>query len=75
MSPPGKRFSMCRPDPSPTIRKPVVRLSRPQTTLTGAQDSHRVALVGVDVRRDEESQLPRDFIMPPRKWRMVGLIP
>ena len=39
MSPPGKRFSMCRPEPSPTIRKPVVRLSRPQTTLTGAQEA------------------------------------
>ena len=32
----------------------VVRLSRPQTTLTGAQDGDREALVGVDVRRDEE---------------------
>ncbi len=39
MSPPGKRFSMWSDGPWPTSRKPVVRLSRPQTTLTGAHDS------------------------------------
>ena len=35
----GKRFSTWRPEPCPTSRNPVVRLSRPQTTLTGAHES------------------------------------
>ena len=39
MSPPGKRFSTWSPSPFPTSRNPVVRLSRPHTTLTGAHDS------------------------------------
>ena len=39
MSPPGNRSSTWSAGPRPTSRKPVVRLSRPQTTLTGAHES------------------------------------
>src|SRR3954468_11624285 len=48
MSPPGKRSSTCSAGPRPTSRNPVVRLSRPQTTLTGAhdRDSARESLGG-----------------------------
>ena len=72
MSPPGKRSSTWRLLAVADERNPVVRLSRPQTTLTGAHEGERVSLVRVDVRGDEERELPASSIIPAMKWRIVS---
>src|SRR6204780_1562368 len=56
-SPPGTRHSTRSEGPCPTSRSAHVRLSGPHATAVGAKLPGRVALVGVDRRREQQRQL------------------
>ena len=75
MSPPGNLFSICSPAPSPTIRKPVVRLSRPHTTFTGAQLATAYRLYEFTLGAMNSASSRCKAIIPPRNQRIVWLIP
>ena len=75
MSPPGKRHSTWSAGPLPTTRKPVVRLSRPQTTLTGAQLRAANRLYELTLGAKKMASSRASFIIPPMKWLIVVDMP
>ena len=75
MSPPGKRHSTWSAWPLPTTRNPVVRLSRPQTTLTGAHEATANRLYELTFGAKKIASSRASFIIPPMKWRIVVDMP
>src|SRR5262245_45670238 len=75
MSPPGKRFSTWRLLPWPTSRKPVVRLSRPHTTLTGAHESDAYRLYELMFGAMKIASSRLSCIIPAMNWARVSDMP
>jgi len=61
--------------PWPTTRKPVVRLSRPHTTLTGAQLAAAKRLYELTLGAKNTASSRASAIWPPRNQRIVSDMP